>query len=110
MEKISGHSGIFQVFRGVWVNTSRNLRFGRHEVCALKKKKFVFKTKTNLHSVNQKTSKGKKMKRKEMNKGTCAVKRKNCIEKFETQNLRRGIVTLVLVESTEVKNKDEGKT
>ena len=50
------------------------------------------------------------MKRKEMNKGTYAVKRKNCIEKFETQNLRRGIVTLVLVESTEVKNKDEGKT
>ena len=77
MEKISGHSGIFQVFRGVWVNTSRNLRFGRHEVCALKKKKFVFKTKTNLHSVNQKTSKGeKKMKRKEMNKSTYTAKKK----------------------------------
>ena len=74
------------------------------------KKNIVLKTKTNLHSVNQKTSKGKKMKRKEMNKGTCAVKKKNCIEKFETQNLRRGIVALVLVENTEVTNKDEGKT
>ena len=42
----------------------------------LKKKKNVLKTITNLHSVNQKTSKGKKMKRKEMNKGTCAVKKK----------------------------------
>ena len=50
------------------------------------------------------------MKRKEMNKGTCAVKKKNRIEKFETQNLRRGIVALVLVENTEVTNKDEGKT
>ena len=62
------------------------------------KKKIVLKTKKNLYSVNQKTSKGKKMKRKEMNKGTCAVKRKNCIEKFETQNLRKGIAALVLVE------------
>ena len=35
-----------------------------------KKKKIVLKTKTNLHSVNQKTLRGKKMKRKEMNKGT----------------------------------------
>ena len=35
----------------------------------LQKKKKVLKTKTNLHSVNQKTSKGKKkLKRKEMNK------------------------------------------
>ena len=50
------------------------------------------------------------MKRKEMNKGTCAVKRKNCIEKFETQNLRRGTTTLVLVEDTKVMNKEEGKT
>ena len=43
----------------------------------LKKKKFFLKTKTNLHSINQKTSKGeKKMKRKEMNKGTCTAKKK----------------------------------
>ena len=39
------------------------------------KKKKVFKTKTNLHSVYQKTSKGKKkkMKRNEMNKGTWTI-------------------------------------
>ena len=75
---------------------------------ALKKKKIVLKTKTNLYSVNQKTTKGKKkMKRKEMNKGTA---KKNRIEKFETQNLRRGIAALVLVEDTEVTNKEEGKT
>ena len=75
------------------------------------KKKFILKIKTNLHFVNQKTSKGKKkMKRKEMNKGTCEVKKKNCIEKFETQNLRRGIATLVLVEDIEVMNKEEGKS
>ena len=35
--------------------------------------------------------------------------KKNCIEKFETQNLRRGTVTLVLVEDIEVTNKEEGK-
>ena len=62
-----------------------------------------------MHSVNQKTSKGKKMKRREMNKGTCTTK-KNRIEKFETQNLRRGTTTLVLVEDTKVTNKEEGKT
>ena len=50
------------------------------------------------------------MRRNEMNKGTCAVKKKNRTEKFKTQNLRRGIVALVLVENTEVTNKDEGKT
>ena len=49
------------------------------------------------------------MKRKEMNKGTCTVK-KNRIEKFETQNLRRSTTTLVLVEDTKVTNKEEGKT
>ena len=43
-----------------------------------KKKKLILKTKTNLHSLNQKTSKGKKkMKRKEMNKGTCTAKKKS---------------------------------
>ena len=51
-EKISSHFGLFQVFRDVSVNTGRNSRFG------LKKK--TFKTKTNLHYVHRKTSKGKK--------------------------------------------------
>ena len=32
------------------------------------------------------------------------------IEKFETQNLRKGTVALVLVEDTKVTNKEEGKT
>ena len=50
------------------------------------------------------------MKRKEMNKGTCIAKNKIRIEKFETQNLRRDIVTLVVVEDTEVTNKDKCKT
>ena len=49
------------------------------------------------------------MKRKEMTKGTCTTK-KNHIEKFETQNLRRGTAALVLVEDTKVTNKEEGKT
>ena len=63
-----------------------------------------------MHFVNQKTSKGKKkMKRNEMNKGTCTTK-KNHIEKFETQNFRKDIATLVLIEDTEVMNKEEGKT
>ena len=44
-----------------------------------------------------------------MNKGTCTAK-KHRIEKFETQNLRRGIAALVMVEDTEVMNKEEGKT
>ena len=35
--------------------------------------------------------------------------KKNRIEKFKTQNLRRGIAALVLVEDTEVMNKEEGK-
>ena len=44
---------------------------------ALKKKKqTILKTKKNLHFVHRKTSKGKKkMKRKEMNKGTCTAKK-----------------------------------
>ena len=75
----------------------------------LKKKKIVLKTKTNLHYVHRKTSKGKKKKRKEMNKGTCITK-KNCMEKFEIQNLRRDTASLVLVEETEVTNKEEDKT
>ena len=50
------------------------------------------------------------MKTKEMNKDTCTAKKKNRIEKFETQNLRRNIATLVLVENIKVTNKEEGKT
>ena len=57
----------------------------------------------------KKPQKEKKMKRNEMNKGTCTTK-KNHIEKFETQNFRKDIATLVLVEDTEVMNKEEGKT
>ena len=49
------------------------------------------------------------MKRKEMNKGTYTVK-KYRIEKFETQNLKRDTIALVLVEDTEVINKEECKT
>ena len=44
-----------------------------------------------------------------MNKGTCIAK-KIRIEKFETQNLRRSTAALVLVEDTEVMNREEGKT
>ena len=40
-EKISRHFSLFRVFQNVSVNTGRNSRFGRHEVCALKKKKFL---------------------------------------------------------------------
>ena len=50
------------------------------------------------------------MKRKEMNKGTCTTKKKkNRIEKFKTQNLRRDIAALELVEDTKVTNKEKGK-
>ena len=48
------------------------------------------------------------MKRNEINKGNCIAK-KNCIEKFETQNFRRNTATLVLVEDTKVTNEEEGK-
>ena len=50
------------------------------------------------------------MKWKEMNKCTYAAEKKNRIEKFETQNLRRGTATLLLVEDTKITNKEEGKT
>ena len=64
-----------------------------------------------MHFVNQKTSKGKKkkVKRNEMNKDTCTAY-KNRIEKFDTQNLRRGIAALALIEEIEVTNNEEGKT
>ena len=52
-----------------------------------------------MHSVNQK----KNLKRKKkMNKGTYTAKKKKIhIEKFETQNLRRGNAALILVEDTD---------
>ena len=62
-EKISGHFSLFQVFWDVSVNTGQNSKFGRYEVCALKKKN-VLKTKTNLHFVHPKTSRGKKNEKK----------------------------------------------
>ena len=52
-----------------------------------------------MHSVNQKTSKGKKKKMK-WTKVLVQLK-KNRIEKFKTQNLRRGNAVLVLVEDTD---------
>ena len=57
---------LFQSISSVSVNTSWNSKFGF-------KKKKILKTKTNLHYVHRKTSKGKKMKIKEMNKGTCTI-------------------------------------
>ena len=75
----------------------------------LKKKKKFFKPKQICILKTKKTQKEKKMKRKERNKGTCTTK-KNRIEKFETQNLRRGTAALVLIEDTEVTNNEEGKT
>ena len=48
------------------------------------------------------------MKRKEMNKGAYTAK-KYRIKKFETQNLRRDTAVVVLVEDTELTNKEEGK-
>ena len=65
----------------------------------LKKKLIVLKTITNLHSVNQKTSKGKK--KMKWTNVPVQLKKKNHIEKFETQNLRRGKAALVLVEDTD---------
>ena len=47
------------------------------------------------------------MKRNEMNKGTPIQLKKNRIEKFKTQNLRRGNAALVLVEDTD--KQEEGK-
>ena len=52
-----------------------------------------------MHFVNQKTSKGKKKKMK-WTKVPVQLK-KNRIEKFKTQNLRRGNAVLVLLEDTD---------
>ena len=64
-EKISGVLGRFGKYRPkfkIWPAWSLCL-----------KKKNVLKTKTNLHIVYRKISKGKKVKRNEMNKGTCTI-------------------------------------
>ena len=44
-----------------------------------------------------------------MNKGTYTALKKNRIKKFWTQNLKRGIVKLVLVQNIEILNKEKGK-
>ena len=49
------------------------------------------------------------MKRKEMNKGICTVKKKIVLRNLRL-NLRRGTTALVMVEDTKVTNKEEGKT
>ena len=67
-----------------------------------KKKKTVLKIKTNLHSVNQKTSKGK-----EMNKGICTAEK--IVLRNLRLNLRRSAAAIVLVEDTEVMNNEEFK-
>ena len=55
----------------------------------LKKKKKVLETKTNLHSINQKTLKGKKMKWKEMNKCTYTTKKKSYWEIWDSKLEKR---------------------
>ena len=79
-EKISGHFGLFQVFRKIpaEIQDLAGMKF------VLKKKK-VLKTKTNLYFVNQKTLKGKQKKWKEMKWTKVPVQLKKIrIEKFKT--------------------------
>ena len=97
------------MFWDVSINTGKNSRFSRHEICVFFKKK-VLKTKTNLHFVHRKISKGKKTKIKEMNKGTFTTKKKKIVLRNLKLNLRRNTIALVLVEDTEVTNKEGGKT
>ena len=49
------------------------------------------------------------MKRNEMNKGICTVKKKKIILRNLRLNLRRDTTALVLVEDTEVTYKEKGK-
>ena len=97
------------MFRGVLVilakiQDSTDMKFVlKKKNCSKNQNKFAF--------CKLKTSKGKKKKwKEEINKGTYTAKKINRIEKFEIQNLRRGIAALVLVEDTEVTNKEKGKT
>ena len=62
----------FRVFWDVSVNTGRNSRFGRNEVCNLKKKMFL-KPKQICILYTEKPQKEKKWKKNEMNKGTCTI-------------------------------------
>ena len=55
-------------------------------------------------------SKGEKKEKKRKWTKLPVQLKKNRIEKFETQNLRRGNAALVLVEDIEVTNKEKGKT
>ena len=60
------------------------------------------------------TEKNKKNQKKKKTKWTkvpvqLKKKKKNRIEKFKTQNLRRDIAALELVEDTKVTNKEKGK-
>ena len=64
-EKISGHFGLFWAFQDVLINIGRNSRFGQHEVCALKKKKFL-KPKQICILYTENSQKEKKKKRNEM--------------------------------------------
>ena len=66
-EKISGHFGIFRVFRDVSVNIGRNSRF------CLKKKKFLKPKQIYTLYTEKPQKEKKKMKRKEMDKGTCTI-------------------------------------
>ena len=69
-EKILCYFGLFWVFQLIPAEIQD---FAGMKFVLKKKKKKNLKTKTNLHFVHQKTSKEKKMKRKEMNKGTCTI-------------------------------------
>ena len=72
-ENISGHFGLFRVFQEI----PAEIQDLAGMKLVLKKKTYIYiyilKTKTNLHSVHRKTSKGKKMKRKKMNKVTYTI-------------------------------------
>ena len=74
------------MFWDVSINTGKNSRFSRHEICVFFLKKKFLKSKQICILYIEKSKKEKKTKIKEMNKGTFTTKKKkNCIEKFETQ-------------------------
>ena len=59
-EKISGHFGLFRVFRDVSVKTGRNSRFDQHKICA--QKKLFLKPKQICIIYTEKSRKEKKKK------------------------------------------------
>ena len=76
----------------------------------LKKKKKILKPKQIYILYTEKPQKEKKnLKRKEMNKGTCTAKKKIILRNLRL-NLRKCTAALVLVEDTEVTNKEKGKS